>query len=91
MKCPVCENIDLLTIDKNWVEIDYCPQCKWIWLDRWELEKLIQFEKWYNESDYQNEDNSDIDTSENNTKSKKSFFENFLNTDTFSSWYYNIK
>ncbi|HXU93010.1 MAG TPA: zf-TFIIB domain-containing protein [Gallionella sp.] len=41
MKCPVC-NVDLLMTDKQGVEIDYCPTCRGIWLDRGELEKLIE-------------------------------------------------
>src|SRR5512134_3262847 len=41
MKCPVC-NIELLMTDKQGVEIDYCPTCRGIWLDRGELEKLVE-------------------------------------------------
>lgn len=41
MKCPRCETT-LLMADKNGVEIDYCPQCRGIWLDRGELEKIIE-------------------------------------------------
>ncbi|MCU0496761.1 MAG: zf-TFIIB domain-containing protein [Anaerolineae bacterium] len=41
MKCPVC-NVDLRISDKHGVEIDYCPQCRGIWLDRGELEKIMQ-------------------------------------------------
>lgn len=41
MNCPKC-NIPLLMSDKQGVEIDYCPQCRGIWLDRGELEKIIE-------------------------------------------------
>lgn len=41
MNCPVC-NIPLNMMDKQWITIDYCPQCRWVWLDRGELEKLIE-------------------------------------------------
>jgi Zn-finger nucleic acid-binding protein len=41
MKCPVDGNLLLMT-ERNGVEIDYCPQCRGIWLDRGELEKLIE-------------------------------------------------
>lgn len=41
MKCPTC-NETLLMSDKNGVEIDYCPKCRGIWLDRGELEKIIE-------------------------------------------------
>jgi Zn-finger nucleic acid-binding protein len=41
MNCPRC-NITLLMTDKQGVEIDYCPECRGIWLDRGELEKIIE-------------------------------------------------
>lgn len=41
MKCPNC-NQTLLMTDKQGVEIDYCPDCRGIWLDRGELEKIIE-------------------------------------------------
>ena len=41
MKCPIC-NVDLLMADKHGIEIDYCPTCRGIWLDRGELEKLVE-------------------------------------------------
>jgi len=42
MKCPVCPEVTLLMSEKQGVEIDYCPTCRGVWLDRGELEKLIQ-------------------------------------------------
>lgn len=44
MKCPVCKDVTLLMSEKKGVEIDYCPECRGIWLDRGELEKLIEKE-----------------------------------------------
>lgn len=41
MDCPVC-NVALQLADRQGVEIDYCPKCRGIWLDRGELDKLIQ-------------------------------------------------
>ena len=41
MKCPVCKDVTLLMTEKNGVEIDYCPECRGIWLDRGELDKII--------------------------------------------------
>lgn len=41
MKCPIC-NVNLVITDRNGVEIDYCPQCRGIWLDRGELDKIIE-------------------------------------------------
>jgi Zn-finger nucleic acid-binding protein len=40
MKCPIC-NVDLLMSEKQGVDIDYCPQCRGIWLDRGDLEKIV--------------------------------------------------
>jgi hypothetical protein len=41
MKCPVC-SIDLLTAERRGVEIDYCPQCRGVRLDRGELDKIVE-------------------------------------------------
>jgi Zn-finger nucleic acid-binding protein len=41
MPCPVC-NIPLAMSDRQGVEIDYCPQCRGVWLDRGELDKIIE-------------------------------------------------
>ena len=41
MKCPTCQ-IELKMADRQGVEIDYCPQCRGVWLDRGELDKIIE-------------------------------------------------
>lgn len=41
MLCPVC-NTGLALADRQGVEIDYCPQCRGVWLDRGELDKIIE-------------------------------------------------
>jgi len=41
MRCPVCESTDLAISSREGVEIDYCPQCRGVWLDRGELDKII--------------------------------------------------
>ena len=40
MLCPVC-TISLARSDRQGIEIDQCPQCRGIWLDRGELDKII--------------------------------------------------
>jgi uncharacterized protein len=45
MKCPVCTNVDLLMSNRQGVEIDYCPTCRGVWLDRGELDKIIEREQ----------------------------------------------
>ena len=42
MKCPVCATTDLTMSDRQGIEIDYCPQCRGVWLDRGELDKIIE-------------------------------------------------
>lgn len=41
MKCPV-DGATLVIADRNGVEIDYCPTCRGVWLDRGELDKIIE-------------------------------------------------
>ncbi len=41
MQCPI-DGTQLVMADRNGVEIDYCPQCRGVWLDRGELDKIIE-------------------------------------------------
>ena len=41
MNCPTCK-VELKIADRQGVEIDYCPQCRGVWLDRGELDKIIE-------------------------------------------------
>lgn len=41
MPCPICK-VPLAMSDRQGVEIDYCPQCRGVWLDRGELDKIIE-------------------------------------------------
>ncbi|MNJ44295.1 TFIIB-type zinc ribbon-containing protein [Paenibacillus bouchesdurhonensis] len=55
MKCPVCNDVRMREVEKDGVLIDVCPDCKGVWLDRGELEKLLgeirelrpAFDEWY--------------------------------------------
>ena len=43
MKCPTCQ--ELLTLsERQGVEIDFCPKCRGVWLDRGELDKILERE-----------------------------------------------
>lgn len=42
MKCPVCKEPSLVIADRQGIEIDYCPECRGVWLDRGELDKIIE-------------------------------------------------
>jgi len=52
MKCPICA-VELRLAERQGVEIDYCPQCRGVWLDRGELDKIIQKSSF--EQDYSRE------------------------------------
>lgn len=61
MKCPVC-NIDLTMSERQGIEIDYCPKCRGVWLDRGELDKILERstsespQAQYRKSDYEHQD-----------------------------------
>ncbi|MFZ9035967.1 MAG: zf-TFIIB domain-containing protein [Francisellaceae bacterium] len=42
MNCPVCKTVALVMSERVGVEIDYCPDCRGVWLDRGELDKIIE-------------------------------------------------
>ena len=42
MKCPVCTTVNLVMSERQGIEIDYCPDCRGVWLDRGELDKIIE-------------------------------------------------
>lgn len=56
MKCPNCQ-ATLQIADKQGIEIDYCPECRGIWLDRGELDKIIERSAQH----YSNRDNYESD------------------------------
>lgn len=49
MNCPVCDSVRMREVERENVLIDICPNCKGVWLDRGELEKLLQVEASYEE------------------------------------------
>ena len=82
MNCPSC-NTTLLITDRQGIEIDYCPQCRGIWLDRGELDKLIERSatetKWHNYVD----DDDDLykKSHSGHRKRKKSFLGDLFDFD----------
>lgn len=42
MNCPACKQVALVMAERHGIEIDYCPQCRGVWLDRGELDKIIE-------------------------------------------------
>ena len=65
MKCPHCQDADLVMSDRQGVEIDYCPRCRGVWLDRGELDKIIaratEYESSYRRGDDDDDDDDDDD------------------------------
>ena len=55
MKCPNC-NETLVMADRQGVEIDYCPKCRGVWLDKGELDKLLERSASYNYSEDRDDD-----------------------------------
>ncbi len=42
MICPKCMDQVLVPLDRDGVEVDYCPGCRGLWLDRGELDKALE-------------------------------------------------
>lgn len=89
MKCPSCSEV-LLISEKKGIEIDYCPNCRGIWLDRGELEKIIErsadhYSKRENyEEDYKRYGYNDYSEDHNKRhphKKKKSFLNDLFDFD----------
>ena len=42
MNCPHCTDSTLVMAERHGIEIDYCPKCRGVWLDRGELDKILE-------------------------------------------------
>lgn len=73
MKCPVCENTELLLSERNGVEIDYCPNCRGIWLDRAELDKIIERSNTYEQKEQSYNNEKKYNTTNPKKRKKESF------------------
>jgi len=81
MKCPNC-SVNLVMSDRNGVEIDYCPECRGVWLDRGELDKIIERSQTvqktqpggYRDTSYDNRNDNDY----RHSKKKESFLGNLF-------------
>ncbi|MCO5144287.1 MAG: zf-TFIIB domain-containing protein [Oligoflexia bacterium] len=84
MKCPTCKEPNLVISERQGIEIDYCPDCRGIWLDRGELDKILERSRApepatvkQQDSDYRDRSNYRDRESDKHYKykRKKSFFE----------------
>ena len=77
MNCPI-DGTTLQMSDRQGIEIDYCPDCRGVWLDRGELDKIIERSaSWTPERDDGARDEPQPDTPKKKSKSK-SFFETIM-------------
>jgi Zn-finger nucleic acid-binding protein len=51
LRCPNCSS-DMILTERYGVEIDHCPRCKGVWLDRGELEKVTNMQNRHDEDHY---------------------------------------
>ncbi len=81
MKCPNCKEHNLVIAERKGIEIDHCPECRGIWLDRGELDKILEKSR---EDENSFRQNNSRDNSRNHSqadhyqkpyKKKKSFLE----------------
>ena len=40
MLCPVCDGVEMFVLEFELVEVDFCPECRGVWLDSGELQML---------------------------------------------------
>lgn len=68
MKCPI-DGTELKIADRQDVEIDYCPQCRGVWLDRGELDKIIARADSFDKRDRYRDDDYDDDVRQRSARS----------------------
>lgn len=74
VNCPTC-NVQLSMTERQGVEIDYCPQCRGVWLDRGELDKIIEkSSSGRSFEDRDDEDREERDRPEGSRKGKRGGF-----------------
>ncbi len=86
LQCPNCST-EMQLMQKNEVEIDYCPRCKGVWLDRGEIDKIANIQNKYEDTHYQKyhygrrDYDNDDDDYYNRHRGKRGFFENLFSFD----------
>lgn len=80
MLCPI-DQTPLVIAQKNGVEIDYCPRCRGVWLDRGELEKILD-----RGLDYRSRDRDDDDDRNRRTYGDPKYDEGYHKKRRKESW-----
>ena len=81
MKCPVCPDSTLAIATREGVEIDHCPQCRGVWLDRGELDKILDRTLVDTPQQGRGSDRDDRWYPSKRHKKKESMFERFFDFD----------
>ncbi|OAB31608.1 cytoplasmic protein [Paenibacillus macquariensis subsp. defensor] len=84
MKCPICDGVRMREVDKNGVHIDVCPECKGVWLDRGELDKLMsgiqevrqEYNEWHNDGSKRRDDRYEDDNRRNHDRDSSEYNKN---------------
>ncbi|HOI29206.1 MAG TPA: zf-TFIIB domain-containing protein [Melioribacteraceae bacterium] len=71
MKCPNC-NVNLVMSEKKGIEVDYCPECRGIWLDKGELDKIVE-----RSIDFEPQQNIDNDFNRNDYGYQKKYDDDY--------------
>ena len=74
MNCPVCRDSVLRMSERQSIEIDYCPDCRGVWLDHGELDKIIERSSMDYEKDNHIQRRHHKKDYRTQPKKKKSFF-----------------
>ena len=81
MNCPI-DGTTLQMSDRQGIEIDYCPECRGVWLDRGELDKIIdRSATWTPERDHDDDrgrKDRDVKPPKEKKSKTKSFFETIM-------------
>ena len=76
MQCPI-DGTDLVMSNRQGIEIDYCPKCRGVWLDRGELDKIInRYDAFDQEEERSHYD--DYRRREERQPGRKSFWQNMF-------------
>lgn len=77
MKCPI-DNENLVMSERSGVEIDYCPKCRGVWLDRGELDKIVERASSHSANERRTSRSDDYDESFGRKPHRKKKRESFL-------------
>ena len=85
MKCPVCKDSNLLMTDRQGIEIDYCNECRGVWLDRGELDKIIEKSNNANSSERNNSDNRERQSNERNYDNHSDHYDDYKQNNDYKN------